>query len=472
MKMENKKIKLIFIFVTVFLTIFFLFGINKNKVSGQMTLINTPIDLQTSSSSGTSCITDNDCPPGVCPNGQMYMSFSCNNHRCFQLNFFVDPCQFLTSSSSGSSENCKCPIEQSFIDNQCKISDSNFACTEIFAPVCGCDGVIYSNSCFANVNGVKEYTDGKCTVSLNKAFTGIWRGKILDCQAGTIDSAQIPQMSECIVCPQIQILCIPGFIKISQSCKECTHCKKCRTLRSILLRLCVKNGKLEGSIRQSGLEGNFVITSQEIIAENEISVTIKNEKGESQAVTLSLTNEKLLSGSFSSGETFQAKKISFGNCRGKNGSYLPCPTGTKCSGLPAYGCYPPGCPVPLCLSPDTRIKTPGIQKRIADIKVGDKVISENGEIVKVKKIVRVEAKKHKILQVTFNDTTVLEVSPGHPIGDGEEFNDLKVGRYLDGRMVIKIKKVPYYYQYTYDILPDSKSGKYYANGILVGSTLK
>ena len=107
-------------------------------------------------------------------------------------------------------------------------------------------------------------------------------------------------------------------------------------------------------------------------------------------------------------------------------------------------CYPPGCLVTLCLSPDTRIKTTGIQKRIADIKVGDKVISENGEIVKVKKIVQVKAKKHKILRVTFNDATVLEVSPGHPIGDGKEFNDLMVGRYLDGRMVIRIKKVPYY----------------------------
>ena len=128
--------------------------------------------------------------------------------------------------------------------------------------------------------------------------------------------------------------------------------------------------------------------------------------------------------------------------------------------------------LPLCLSPDTRIKTPGIQKRIADIIIGDKVISENGEIVKVKKTTQVEVRKHKILKITFNDATILEISPGHPTGDGKEFNDLKIGSYLDGRMVIKIKKVPYNYKYTYDILPDSKSGKYYANGILVGSTLK
>ncbi len=34
---------------------------------------------------------------------------------------------------------------------------------------------------------------------------------------------------------------------------------------------------------------------------------------------------------------------SYGSCR--NGSV--CPGGTRCSYMPAYGCYPPGCPVPI-----------------------------------------------------------------------------------------------------------------------------
>ena len=49
-------------------------------------------------------------------------------------------------------ENC---IDESLI------SDDS-VCLQIYAPVCGCNGVTYSNDCYAENAGVTEWTESKC----------------------------------------------------------------------------------------------------------------------------------------------------------------------------------------------------------------------------------------------------------------------------------------------------------------------
>ena len=42
------------------------------------------------------------------------------------------------------------------------LNDDN-VCYEIYAPVCGSDGVNYDNDCYATKVGITEWTDGECS---------------------------------------------------------------------------------------------------------------------------------------------------------------------------------------------------------------------------------------------------------------------------------------------------------------------
>mgnify|MGYP001162260467 FL=1 len=42
-----------------------------------------------------------------------------------------------------------------------KIDD--MACIEIYQPVCGCNNETYSNSCYAEVDGVTSWSEGECS---------------------------------------------------------------------------------------------------------------------------------------------------------------------------------------------------------------------------------------------------------------------------------------------------------------------
>ena len=123
---------------------------------------------------------------------------------------------------------------------------------------------------------------------------------------------------------------------------------------------------------------------------------------------------------------------------------------------------------------ETRIRTTGFEKQIPNIKEDMLINTDEEEPVRVKKIKKEEAKKHKykILKVVLNDTTILEISPDHTTAEGKKFRDLKMGDRVDGRIVVSTKMVPYEYKYVYDILPDSKTNYYYANGVLIKSGLK
>jgi hypothetical protein len=135
----------------------------------------------------------------------------------------------------------------------------------------------------------------------------------------------------------------------------------------------------------------------------------------------------------------------------------------------------PSCPI--CLAEGTLIDTPQGSIAVEDLRVGDFVwtVNESGERVAVTILrtsrVPVPA-SHQVVHVILNDGRELWASPGHPTADGRTLGDLKVNDLLDGARVISIERLAYDGTATYDLLSAGETGFYWANGILMGSTLK
>ena len=134
-----------------------------------------------------------------------------------------------------------------------------------------------------------------------------------------------------------------------------------------------------------------------------------------------------------------------------------------------------GCaPLCICASPDTPIATPEGNKPIASLRNGDLVYSvDRGQVtlVPIIRTNRTSVRGHSVVRVVLQGGGILEISARHPTADGRTFGSLEPGDQLDGVGIVSATVVPYSHDATYDILPDSDTGAYFAGGVLVGSTL-
>jgi Hint domain len=130
---------------------------------------------------------------------------------------------------------------------------------------------------------------------------------------------------------------------------------------------------------------------------------------------------------------------------------------------------------PICAAPDTPIATPNGERPIASLRAGDLVYSVDHDAIVAVPLLKVghtSVSQHRVVSVALQDGRVLQISPGHPTADGRTFADLLAGGQLDAEhSVLSAELVPYAYDATYDILPASSTGTYYAAGALIGSTL-
>lgn len=136
----------------------------------------------------------------------------------------------------------------------------------------------------------------------------------------------------------------------------------------------------------------------------------------------------------------------------------------------------PNRPCPICLSENTYIDTPGGAVLVKDLTEGEYIWTSDStgsrRIAVVMKTGRVKVPEgHQMVHFVLSDGRELSASPGHELADGRTLASILPGDIVDGAEVIIAESIPYKGDYTYDILPSGDTGTYWANGILVRSTI-
>ena len=135
---------------------------------------------------------------------------------------------------------------------------------------------------------------------------------------------------------------------------------------------------------------------------------------------------------------------------------------------------PPPCPI--CLAASTLIATPDGDVRVVDIRVGMLVWTASADGRRVAApVIEIGSTPvpagHVMVSLRLADGRELLASPGHRTADGRPLGALAVGDRLDGSTVALWQLVPYSGDRTYDLRPAGATGTYWANWILLSSTL-
>ena len=145
-------------------------------------------------------------------------------------------------------------------------------------------------------------------------------------------------------------------------------------------------------------------------------------------------------------------------------------TFNKVVGQPPLG----GCPI--CLAGNSLIDTPSGLVLVKDLQIGmpvwttDKIGQRvSGVITKTSKVP--VPPTHQMVHLVLDDGRELFVSPGHPTTDGRTVGDFILNDLYDDASVVSIERVSYSDNATYDLLPSEETGFYWANGVLLESTL-
>jgi hypothetical protein len=131
-----------------------------------------------------------------------------------------------------------------------------------------------------------------------------------------------------------------------------------------------------------------------------------------------------------------------------------------------------GCPI--CLAAGDRIATPDGEVPVTQLRPGMLVwtIDAGRRVAAPISVVGHTPAPfgHRVIRVVLADGRAVVASPGHPTADSRRVGELKPGDLFDGSRVTTTEVMPYVGD-TWDLLPLSSTGEYWANGVLLASTL-
>jgi hypothetical protein len=131
---------------------------------------------------------------------------------------------------------------------------------------------------------------------------------------------------------------------------------------------------------------------------------------------------------------------------------------------------------PICLTRGTLIDTPSGPVPVEQVCEGTTVwtVDESGKRIAaavVEATMTPVPSFFQVVRVGLSDGRSVIAAWGHPTAEGRALGQYNVGDGLDGAIVVVVEHVIHKGGATYDILPGGSTGLYWANGILLKSTL-
>jgi len=152
------------------------------------------------------------------------------------------------------------------------------------------------------------------------------------------------------------------------------------------------------------------------------------------------------------------------------GTITPSGKITETKREPSFNTYP------ICLAKGTLIDTPGGPVPVERLRPGmavwtRDVAGKRAAAVVLQTSATSVPGSFRVLRLSLSDGRTVTASPGHPTAEGRALGDFRAGDMLDGALVLAVDYLSYDGGETYDLLPSGDTGLYWANGVLLRSTL-